>query len=242
MKVVNCTWELTNIGKKTCEVSIVPDEILNKSIIEDLSKEYEYVVVKANSTNAQNFFILSELGFSFIETQLAIQKNISQEAIITDSVLNHFLKNSSLMKIETDEDLHSVLNNMTPNMFTTDRIYLDTHFGAEYSLNRYKNWIKTEFGKNTPLYKLIYKGSNVGFIMFKSEENAVDALLGGIYEKYQNRGLGILLPLVPYMIQDHPDWYCTHISSNNMPVWKMYERLHYSITNFEYVFVKHNCI
>ena len=240
MKIVDCIWEIANIGKKTCEITLSPDELIKESLLQQLCKVYEYVVVKISTTNMHNSLLLGKMGFSFAETQIAIQKDLLNQQEITDSIASFYLKNSCVERVINEEQLKDVLNKMSSNMFTTDRIYLDPYFGAEFSLNRYRNWMKTEYSKGTPIYELKYKTNSVGFIMCRKDANVTDALLGGIYENYQNRGLGILLPLVPYMMPDKIDWYRTRISSNNLPVWKMYERLQYAITNFEYIFIKHN--
>lgn len=240
MKIVDCFWEIANIGKKTCEVTLSPAEMINESALQQLCRAYEYVVVKISATNMQNSLLLAKMGFSFAETQIAIQKDLHKQHDVTDSIASFYYKNSCLERINNKEQLEDILKKMSSNMFTTDRIYLDPYFGAEFSLNRYRNWMKTEYSKGTPIYELKYKTNSVGFIMCRKDANVTDALLGGIYENYQNRGLGILLPLVPYMMPDKIDWYRTRISSNNLPVWKMYERLHYAITNFEYIFIKHN--
>lgn len=240
MKVVDCFWELANIGKKTCEVTLLPEEVIEESALLQLCAEYEYVVVKISTTNMRNSLLLGKLGFSFAETQIAIQKDLVNSVQETDFIVERYKRNSSLAKIQNEDKLNAVISKMSSNMFTTDRIYLDPYFGAEYSLQRYSNWMRTEYTKGTPLYELKYKDNSVGFIMCRAVDNVTDALLGGVYEEYQNRGLGLLLPLVPYLMPEKIDWYRTRISSNNLPVWKMYERLHYQITNFEYIFIKHN--
>lgn len=240
MKIVDCFWEIANIGKKTCEITLSPDELIEETALQQQCEVYEYVVVKISTTNMHNSLLLGKMGFSFAETQIAIQKDLLNQQEITDSIASFYLKNSYVERVVNEEQFRNVLDQMSSNMFTTDRIYLDPYFGAEYSLNRYRNWMRTEYEKGTPIYELKYKKNSVGFIMCRTDHNVTDALLGGIYENYQNRGLGLLLPLVPYMMPDRIDWYRTRISSNNLPVWKMYERLHFAITNFEYIFIKHN--
>lgn len=242
MTIVDCVWELANIGKRTCEITLSSDELIEESALRELCAEYEYIVVKIGTTNMYNSLLLGKLGFSFAETQISISKKIVDKANEPDFIVDRYRQNSSLSLIQTEDQLNGIIQKMSSNMFTTDRIYLDPYLGAKYSLQRYSNWMKTEFAKHIPIYELRYKKNVVGFIMYKRIENVIDALLGGVFENYQNMGLGLLLPLVPYLIPEKIEWYRTRISSNNLPVWMMYERLHYQITNFEYIFIKHNDI
>lgn len=80
-------------------------------------------------------------------------------------------------------------------------------------------------------------------MLIKFEGNTIDLLLNGLYKPYQGKGLGILTPASPMMFIKKMSLPCdseiTSISSNNIPVVKLYNRLHFKFINQTYVFVKH---
>lgn len=64
-----------------------------------------------------------------------------------------------------------------------------------------------------------------------------------IYHNYQNMGLGILTPCtLPLFVKNKQlpvNKIVGNISSNNRPVWELYEALGYKVTNPHYVFIRH---
>lgn len=239
MNIIDCPWEYENLGKHTCEISLSRDDVLDEDRIRQLCLQYEYIVVKIETVSVMHSIQLSNLGFSFAEALISIQKDF-HNSTNPNHIVEFYKRNSSIELVENSKQLEDILMSITPNMFTTDRISLDPQFGSEYTLIRYRNWIKTEFNRGKCLYKLKYKSNIVGFLLCKQDGDDYEGILGGVYESYQNRGLGIILPLFPDLLEKNVHQYKTNISSNNLSVLSLYECLNYRITNLKYVFIKHN--
>lgn len=83
-------------------------------------------------------------------------------------------------------------------------------------------------------------------MLIKIENDTIDLLLNGLYKEYQGKGLGLLTPASPMMYVKMKDLQIarelTSISSNNIPVVKLYNELHFDLFQQTYVFVKHQQI
>ena len=151
-------------------------------------------------------------------------------------------------RVTSKEELEEVICQITPDMFSTDRIYLDPYFPHDASSKRYINWMRSDFESgNAIIDKTYYDDKNVGFGFTRFDENRVShGVLGGIYEKYQDIGLGIVNAALPFIMTKKKNYqlevYRTSISSNNPFVWQFYNYLGYKIDSMTYVFVKHNNI
>jgi len=237
MKITNCTWELNNLGCKVAEVDCTSDAAIDPLALEAVEKEFDYVVVKVPMLKPQINFSLSKMQYTCIEAQLSIKAKICD--LNEQRWLLENLGQVQTELINNEAELSDLLSLMTESMFTTDRIYLDPNFGPTYSLNRYRNWISSEFSRGTKLYKIIHDGVWVGFFLPKEKDGVMDGLLGGLFAQYQGEGLGIVLPLLPILIDGDIKKYETKISSNNFPVIQVYNQCGYRFGNVEYVFVKH---
>ena len=147
--------------------------------------------------------------------------------------------------VNHQEDFESVIQSIQPGMFSTDRIAVDPEFGEEIGCTRYINWITTEYvNKKSQLIKVLYKNEHIGFMLVRIEDDTIDLLLNGLYKPFQGKGLGILTPASPMMFVKKHSFpiakEITSISSNNIPVVKLYNRLQFQLLSQTYVFVKHN--
>ena len=244
MKVVYCFWEKRNLGCNVAEVSVESTDHFDIKDLEDFSC-YDYVVVKVPANKMDFNFGLSQLGYSMIELQMEMQVKI-KDFNYDHKNLRLISEDVDFQQIKTEDELNDILSKLTTDMFTTDRIHIDPYFGPELSRIRYVNWLKDEFERNSSvILKLFYKGMNVGFSMFRGESN-IRGLLGGIYAEYQSLGLGALttcsLPLYIKKKNLNVKRILGDISSNNIPVWVLYEFFGYRAFNPRYVFVKHNHI
>ena len=242
MKVVDCVWEQKNIGKKTVEIGIEETDKFDEAILRHYICNYEYVVIKV-PMNIPTFNIgLTSMGFGCMELQ--INMSLAFEEFDFPQV-QQFYNDTSFKVIKRSEDLQSVLSRIEPGMFSTDRVSVDPMFGESIGCRRYLNWITTEYKKReSSLVAIYYKDCQVGFMLVKIEGDRIKLLLNGLYKTYQGKGLGILTPASPFMyvlknklpiVKE-----LTSISSNNIPVVKLYDRLHFHIDSQTYVFVKHN--
>lgn len=240
MKTTNCIWEQKNIGRKTVEILIEKDDSFDKSSISRLVQGYEYAVIKV-PMNMPLFNIgLSRMGFDCIE----IQQNMSMRYEDFDfSIVERIYNDTTYELVSHFDDFQEVLSLMEPGMFSTDRISIDPRFGDKIGFQRYVNWMTTEYYKGTSeLIKVIYQDQHVGFMMLKFDSDEVQLLLNGLYKPFQRKGIGILTPASPLMYIRKNDIPIriekTSISSNNIPVVKLYNRLHFQISSQTYVFVK----
>ena len=74
MLITNCTWDYSNLGVSTVEVSIDRNDIFTPDIFKELNLNYQYVVIKVPMCLPSFNLGLSELGFSIIETQINLSK------------------------------------------------------------------------------------------------------------------------------------------------------------------------
>lgn len=240
MRVINCHWEQKNIGKKTVEITIETTDHFDYPLIERRTRGYEYAVVKV-PMNIPSFNIgLSRMGYTCIETQMNV--GIDYNNFIFSKVA-HLYDDTSYEIVNNADDFKSVVSHIEPGMFSTDRISIDPEFGETIGCQRYINWLTTEYeSKQSQLIKVIYKKEHVGFMLIKIENDTIDLLLNGLYKEYQGKGLGLLTPASPMMyikknvlkvLREK-----TSISSNNIPVVKLYNRLNFQLYGQTYVFVK----
>lgn len=241
MKVVDCIWELKNLDKKTVEISVGKEDIFSRDIIEQSISNYEYAVVKVPMDMPSFNIGLSNMGFVCIETQVNVGINLHD---FDFSKVEHLYSDTSYELINNDDDFTSVVSNLLPGMFSTDRISLDPQFGEAIACRRYINWLTFEYeSKRSQLIKVIYKNEHIGFMLIKTDGDTIDLILNGLYKQYQGKGLGILTPASPMMYVKKNSLNITKevtsISSNNIPVVKLYNRLNFQLLQQTYVFVKH---
>lgn len=244
MKVVDCLWEIKNIGKRTVEISIESNDEITGEQLKAIYNNYDYVVIKVPINKIDVNTILADLGFMMIECQYKISK-LYKDFNPDDRLIKRLIPKFNFKKVGSKEDFKILTDKMTLGMFTTDRIALDPHFGFEDSYRRYKNWMTTEFENQTSEFLLTCLNENpIGYCMYKKENDTVDGLLGGIFEEYQDSGYGLITPLQLFLYAYKDDEFCfkkmiTSISSNNAPVVELYNYLNFRLTDTTYVFVKH---
>ena len=242
MIVTDCFWEKQNLGRNAIEISVESTDRFNLVDFEDYSC-YDYIVVKVPVNKMDFNFGLSQLGYTMIELQMEMQVKI-RDFNYDHRNLKLIFEDVDFQQIQTEDELNDILSKVTTEMFTTDRIHIDPYFGAELNRTRYVHWLRDEFERNSSIIlKMFYKGMNVGFSMFRVENN-IRGLLGGIYAEYQNLGLGALTPChLPIYVKKerlNVKKVIGDISSNNIPVWELYEFFGYRAFKPRYVFVKHN--
>jgi len=244
MIITDCYWEKRNLGVETVEIGIEKFDVYNKDVFLDLNTKYGYVVVKVPMNKTEFNFGLAEMGFSFVETQLNISKTFKTFPF-EDRIIKTVFPHVSGTIIETNQELDEILGKISSDMFSTDRIYIDSKFSHTSSSTRYKNWIESEFSqKKCIVKKMYYDNENVGFAMTKIQGDTQQRVLGGIFEKYQANGLGIMTASFNFITakKDNKPFKIlkTAISSNNTPVLQIYNYLNFKIDKMTYVFVKHN--
>ena len=242
MKFVNCTWELDNIGRKTIEVTFGLNDSIDKDLFLNEISDFQYIVVKVRCGNFKVLQELQLMGFKIIETQLCYSKKYS-DFNFDDPFLRQFKDKLKFGVINNEEGLNKVLSSLTENMFTTDRVYLDSRLGPKMGLQRYRNWIQSEFHRGTLLFETYYENQAIAFALEKMDNKICHGLLGGIYERFQDQGLGILTPSMPFLFCKSQGVEMktmkTACSSNNYPVVQFYNYLHFKLDSLHYVLIKH---
>lgn len=240
MKIIDCPWELANLDCRVAEMSVAADEVIDKAQIEELESKYDYLVLKVPSGAMVQNIAAAEMGFVLAETQMEMAKHKRDWNFDNDPLTKRLMEQLTVEQITTEQELDELMSLITDDMFNTDRIYLDPEFGPKYSSRRYKNWTRTEWHRGTMLYKHFFRGKYVGYSLAKKQGDELVCLLAGCFEQYQKTGIGLWIPLVPelYPNMDYTR-YSTHISANNIPVWRMYNHQKYEVGGFDYVFVKH---
>ena len=246
MKIIDCYWELKNIGDTTAEIIVEKGDCYQREIFENVEQKFSYVVVKVPMSMLDFNFGLSQFGYTISEIQCKLSKKFN-DFNINDKLIQIVYEDVTFREIHDEALFNEVLDSITPNMFSTDRITLDPHYGPNIGCQRYKNWMQTAFeNKTSSFLATFYKGQLAGFSMYKKEKDNVEGILGGNFSKFQSSALGIVTPtrhfLHAYKNNENFKKYHTSISTNNVPVWQLYNYLHYKIDQLYYVFVKHNNI
>ena len=243
MKFIEAFWEKRNLGLSTLEIEFDDNEEINYFILEPKLKKYEYVVAKVSVGNIKMSHLLEQNGFKFMESQISIKKNLRDYSIEND-YFKKFLEKISIQQIIDKSSLEKLLLLIDEDMFNTDRISLDQCFGKKKAMLRYKNWIRDEFNDNkSELYELVYQDNKVGFFLIKdNQKDEMDALLGGVYTKFKGWGMGLSMiqKLMEIAIEKNKKYLKGKISSNNIPIIKLYNLYGFEIYDIKYVFRKIN--
>ncbi len=242
MKIVDCFWEHKNLNCNVAEVHVELNDTFDSQSMEQMTTKYEYTVVKVPMNMFEFNFKLSQMGFTLVENQLNISKKIKD---FNFNLIQDIKDKLSFKNVEVESDLDDVVGSITEGMFSTDRIAIDRHFGPEKSMIRYRNWILSDYhSKASNITKVFYCSEEVGFMMFKIQKGEFKLLLNGLYKKWQGKHLGIITPSSPFLYRDLSEEpfevVSTSISSNNVRVVKLYNKLNFELDNQNYVFVKHH--
>lgn len=240
MTIIECPWEILNLEKNTAEVTVSNEDIFNACLYSELASRYEYLVVKVPMKMPKFNEGLASLGFTMIETQMNIFKHVNG-LIIHNSISDYV----SFEDLKSKDDISRITLQISPNMFSTDRITLDGSFGPEIGMRRYVNWITSDFKEKKSRVTIVkYHTDEVGFMMYRIVGDTFFLLLNGLYQSWQGKHMGIITPYSPemYIHQNHLkiSKIETSISSNNIPVVKLYSKLGFGVSSLYYVFIKHN--
>ena len=241
MRKIHATWEKRNLNLECYEFYIQDDDTISeiKEKIVDFSTDYK--VVKVPLSRIDISFYLQDMHFKFIELISTCSFNTSSTPILT-SLQKRIIDNLSY-DLMSEENLTELYDEISKNMFISDRVSLDPHFTLEIANKRYIGWIKDEIKKGGNIYKVMFKGQICGFFTLRYAGNQIyNAALGGIYEKFQNAGFGLSLHYFEIMEAKKlkAKKVKTHFSSNNRPGAAIHFALGYTLGDQYYVYIKHN--
>ena len=248
MKIINAEWEKRNIGVSTAEISIEEEDTFAdlQAIQRELDKSYEYICLKCK-TNAPDFlFGLNKLGYTFIETQIALEFK-SKKYQVPDELthlINQYKGRISFIKVEDEIRLESVLGKIRDQeMFLTDRIYLDPVFSSDKSGKRYYCWCKDAYQNGGMIYEIIVDDVPVGMnALNKPSGTAYSGIVGGVYPDHND--YAFLTPIIghlffQYLIAQGMRSLKSAVSSNNKSMLKLNLSSGYQVADVYHVYVKH---
>jgi len=171
---------------------------------------------------------LEENGYRYLENQFNIRVETKQIYNI-EKTLEKKTLNLVLQKLELQDQLNIILEEVNKGLFLNDRFSIDPEFGIEYSSKRYKNWLKNIY--NTDDQNVFYIKSNSTIIGFLSidctRRHTYKALIAGIFEKYQNIGYstGLIYLYLKHALQNGAKGIETSLSGNNLKMLNLFSRI-----------------
>lgn len=245
MRIIEATWDKRNFGIDTYEIELDIKDLKNfdKTFkdIKDKNFKNSYVTIKLPVGNLDALHKLEDDGYRFMETQLYLVQHFQPEILQMNSKKD--VKNNISVEVvpKDKEAWENVINNITPGMFDKDRISLDPKLGLEIACKRYKNWCRDLFeNPNSEMIVRKYNNEIFGFSVsiLDKERGTLDGLIGGIFEKYKDLGLGST-----WMndFENSPDKNYktkTAVSSNNLSVLKIHQHCGRIIYKERYVLRK----
>lgn len=246
MKIILATWEKRNFGFEAVEITLSnsdfaqPDKLMSE--LAALTKPQVYTLVKMPVGNLGMLHALEDQGFRFLETQFHIEKDLPGYVSPPEiASLNYQLRKAEVSK--TEELWRDIADRMTNDMFSTDRVYLDSVFPVGISRVRYANWLMDLLHvSDSHLSMFMLDDKEVFFSVDRIDEDrkVVHGILGGIFQEYQNAGLGMAVWDAGLLYQSRQGMLLskTAISSNNLPIVRLYTYFGYRITKEMYVLRK----
>lgn len=249
MQVINAVWEKRNLGVEAAEVIVDGGDQIHdlETVQAQLDEEYDYICLKTNVCHPDFLMGLQKLGYSFIETQIALlyreqDKNPSRLVLemekeyvprydFVDITENDLLFSGMLKRIKEEE------------MFTTDRVYLDNSFAPQRAGERYEGWCHDLRQQGARFLETIVDGTITGFTVYRQRsEHVFDSPLGGNYKETDN--FSLLSPwgsiaFFEYLKKLGMKKLYTWVSSNNTVILKFHLMAGYCIQDLKYVYIKH---
>ena len=190
MRVVDADWEIRNLGVKTAELCLdSPDDIncLTAFLESDAGQQYQYLVVKCPSGISELLFALPSMGFVFIEAQISLQYNVSDDSVHPSVALieEEWGTRFCLNDITEDERKFEALKSEIElhSRFSTDRIYLDPGFTQDLAARRYSNWCNDLKSQGVRFLDVVLDGISIGFTTYKRKgAHSFETPLGAYYE------------------------------------------------------------
>lgn len=240
MQIIDAYWEQRNLGTTCKEVILEPSDSIDalQMFIQDAGN-VGYMVLKVPAGGVKFLQFLSGHGFIFIESLNEVTLNLSGYKM--SPKIERFDKNINYRRLPFDE-LDRLGAEIKKGIFNTDRIALDGHFGVDIAANRYFNWIKDEVAIGNSVYETSCKATPLGFFALKQTKKGVfDIFLAGMYLNPANFGFGfsILSKSIEEVKRQGGEFITTHISSNNIRVFRLYLQFGFVLDKISYVMIKH---
>ncbi|MCH4154355.1 MAG: hypothetical protein LKF32_06910 [Mageeibacillus sp.] len=178
-------------------------------------------------------------GFYLIETQLNLISRFSEPNF--SPLVKRFL-DSINFEDANDVETELVLSEIASGeIFKTDRIALDPHFGCKIAGVRYANWIRDTLNCSGHLLVAKKNGALSGFVSVALKDDYADAILGGALSSNRIPSIGVMCSYagVTFARETGAKYVITSVSSNNIPAMKINLAAGYEIKDSLYVLVRH---
>lgn len=241
MQITDAVWEQRNLGVSCYEIKIEHQDTL-----EDVSRKYDeltekqYMVVKIPSSCHWAIPFFQSKGYSFIEAAVTLDHDLMNFPISPG--IKRLFDKCSYGEMSED-DITVMYSEIDKGIFKTDRIYLDPAFKKGASAQRYKYWIADLISQGKMPHKVTYNNETIGFFLNKEIKPGIfEGILTGLYSGYEGTGLGVCMQYMGlmYCMNSGGKKVISHISANNIEVFKAEDMLGCKVSSVEYVFIKHN--
>ena len=238
MKVIDAFWGKRNLDVSAKEV-IVEDSDTIEAVLETLLKlDAEYQVMRVPTGRPELYKVLGEYNFFFIEAMLHVSYDFSK----TPLILKDHESNVNYAKINSQENLDTILSFIKNGMFNTDRISLDPKFSFEQAANRYCGMIKDKLNQGAEIYNITKEHQNIGFfLIYKDKDEIYNCSLTGLFPPYQGKGLGsnVVTQMLRCVKEKGEQQFISHVSTNNRMSFELHIKRGFQSSKMEYLFVKH---
>ena len=220
MDIIEAHWEQVNLNLKSYEISIGDKDAVDdfKRIEQSLIQENQarYILAKTPVNKPDFLFNLPAMGYTFVECVFRL--SLHKTKFVEPDHFSKYAKQLACRKISEQADVQRIYSEISKGIFDTDRIAIDKNFTLEISNRRYINWIDSLVKSGEALYEVSLKESPIGFFILKPmTTTVVRGVLTGLYTKFRNSGLGILImkKLNETVWELGYDTYLAHVASNN---------------------------
>lgn len=240
MIITEAFWDTETLGVPTYEISLDNSDSLAAILSEIqylLLANRIYCVLKIPSEAYDICGELTSLGFLFNECQLCMQTSKREFSKIQNTLGKYFTPRK--YRYIDSSNAQNLMKELDKEIFTTDRIALNPHFGSKLANLRYKKWIQNCLDK--PQYRITesFLGDiPVGFGMDKLDKPLVIGLLGANYTGFQGKLSyinGMYDNTSEYFTNGY-DTFRTYVSSNNLKILRVLEKLGFHMESSSYVF------
>lgn len=172
MRVVDAVWEKRNLGVDAASFHISSEDTLEDVIgtIRDNHSSYQTVILDPARTDM--LLELQNFGFKFIECSFIL--SASEEDIEIPKPLKRF-QSQMTYRLATDDEIEQIKSIIrSGDIFKTDKISLDPHFGVKMAGTRYSYWIDDLLNSGKNLYVMTLKDEVIAFEIASISEGTVE--------------------------------------------------------------------
>ncbi len=241
MRIIEAVWEKRNLGVTCVEAEIEPDDDPADVVAAMNSRDEQYLVAKVAARNYPAIAALQKEGFTFIESLVRIDSDLSKGAVIPEKC-RRLVKNIGWHEASAEETEKTLAVIRKGEIFATDRISLDPYFSREAAGIRYAYWIEDILSAgDSDMTITEYLGENVGFFVTQHKKTYSSPVLSGLYPEYMDCGMGFVNSCCVQL-----DLYnkgvkrsMAHISTNNANMLNIAVLFRNSFSDVRHILIKH---